>query len=206
MHKIKANLIFVILACLFSSYLSFVFAENLNESSEKNRFYFHSDTGVLFPGTLGGFQLAQIKDYETKDPGGGICLEYYYSANAKVSIFLYTQGLSNIPSGIQSSTIKDEFQLVSAAVFELEKRGMYQNLEILVPEEEITIGGHPFLHEKFTYFSEGFLNMSHTYLTGYKNHFLKIRISNRGNIEEDEKIVLGFLEAFGKQLKIESRE
>ncbi|MDD2680267.1 MAG: hypothetical protein PHO03_05685 [Candidatus Omnitrophica bacterium] len=162
--------------------------------------YLHSPTGILFPKDLGGFQLAGVTNYEETNPGYGIGLRYS-NERAKIDVYLYTLRYSSIPSGAQSLSVKAEFKAAVNAISELEKRGSYLNLEIIVPEETVLIGKHGFLHARFTHFQEGFLNTSHLYLTGYKNYLLKIRITSLLGGEENEKMVADFLKAFSNLLE-----
>lgn len=133
--------------------------------------------GVTIPGELGGLPLVHVTDFEKKDPGLGVGLSFRGEGGVKADIYIYNARVPSIPGGIKSKLMIDHFYAVTGDVMEMERRGVYKNVQTIVPQEEVSIGGIKFFHANLRFTSEGVPMDSHVYLTGLKGQFVKIRFS-----------------------------
>jgi hypothetical protein len=162
---------------------------------------FHSDAlGVTFPGDLGGLPLVTVTDYEKQQAGLGIGLSYRGDA-AKADIYVYNAGMPSVPAGVKSKVMVDHFYAVSNDVVEMERRGRYQNVQVLIPQEETLIGKVKFLHAQMRFTQDGIPRESHVFLTGMNGQFVKVRFTfPEAQKEAAEKIQRDFFEQLGRVL------
>ena len=134
------------------------------------------ELGVTFPAELGGLPLTGVTDYERDEPGLGVGLSYRKD-RIKADLYVYSAGIPVVPAGVKSKLMDDHFYQMSGDVVEMERRGVYEGVQILIPEEVVLIGRRPFLHANLRFAFEGTPMDSHIYLTGLAGRFLKIRFS-----------------------------
>ena len=156
-----------------------------------------SGTGIIFPDVLAGAKLVKVMDYEKDNPGLGV--GYHYGVNNfKVSVFIYNVGRPQIPSNTTSPIIIKMFDQARDDVYVLEKKGNYKDVALLIPQETVKIGKFPFLHAKMTYSEHNIKRTSQLYLTGFKNYFVKLRITYfTDDAINGEKSLDKFLSALG---------
>jgi hypothetical protein len=184
--------------CLFIVFL----AVALNARADAYR---HPQTGILFPEAVGAVKLIDVKDYEKEYPGLGVGI-MYRTNTFKVDVFVYDMGKPSIPAGITSPAIAEQFEQARGDVYELEKRGVYQDVVTLIPKETIQIRDFPFLHSKMTYTQDNIKRVSHLYLAGYKGQFVKVRITYfLDDSANGEKSLDAFLNVLGSNLKDASK-
>lgn len=162
---------------------------------------FHSEVlGVTFPGNLGGLPLVNVTDFEKQQRGLGLGLSYR-GTTAKADIYVYTAGAPSIPAGVKSKLMVDHFYAVCNDVVEMERRGHYQNVQVLISKEDTLVGGVKFLHAQLRFTQEGVAMESHVYLTGMKGQFVKIRFTfPESKKEAADKIHTAFIEQLGRVL------
>lgn len=135
--------------------------------------------GFNFPRTLGGFELRSVIDNEKSNPGLGVTL-LYNAPGVKISVFVYDHSQRNIPDGIDSSVIRDEFAEARSKV-----QRMYPDTQILVRESSFVVANIPILHSAFqhTEMKPGSREtvFSHLYLTARKGNFIKVRATYSSN-------------------------
>jgi len=139
--------------------------------------YTSSALGVTIPGELGGLPLVHVTDFESQDPGLGAGLSFRREDGVKADIYIYNARMPSIPAGTKSKLMVDHFYVVSGDLVEMERRGIYKNLQVIVPQEEVSVGGVPFLHANMRFSTDGVPMDSHVYLTGLKGQFVKIRFT-----------------------------
>jgi len=135
----------------------------------------HADVigGINFPRMLAGFELRSPIDNEKSNPGLGVTL-LYNTPGAKISVFVYNHSLSNIPDGIDSSIIQNEFGKARGNV-----QQVYSDAQLLIREDRFTASGIPLLQSAFQYTEmrpgSRETMFSHLYLTARKGNFVKVR-------------------------------
>jgi hypothetical protein len=99
--------------------------------------------GINFPRTIGGFELRSVIDNEKSSPGLGVTL-FYKAPGVKISFFVYDHSLDNIPEGIDSTIVHDEFDVAISNV-----QHTYPDAQILVREERLLVGGVSIVQSSF---------------------------------------------------------
>jgi len=137
----------------------------------------HADVvgGIDFPRTLASCKLRSVIDNEKSNPGLGVTL-LYNAPLVKVSVFVYDHSQRNIPEGIDSSVIRNEFAEARNNV-----QQMYPDAQIMVREGRFLVADIPILHSAFqhTEMKPGLREavFSHLYLTARKGNFIKVRVT-----------------------------
>ncbi|BCJ89314.1 hypothetical protein IZ6_00490 [Terrihabitans soli] len=127
--------------------------------------------GLTVPETVGGATYAGVQDYEVKSPGLGYGL-FYKKPGAKVTVYLYDLGLTSIPPGLKSKTLRENFEQARQDIY----NAGYDKVEA---GREFTVAGK-FLcaSYKITAPSRQFFGAdSLLCLASWKNKFVKFRIS-----------------------------
>ncbi len=140
--------------------------------------YLHLPTGLVFPEWIAGMVKDSITDFESDDPRLGIGIGYCgCAAYITVTIYLYNLGQSSIPNGADSDLIIQHFQQVINDVY----TSKHYSSVVKLSERKISFDQSPesleALSAAFSYTVDGTENLSFAYLTGYKNHFFKIRLT-----------------------------
>ncbi|NLB65172.1 MAG: hypothetical protein GX803_01710 [Lentisphaerae bacterium] len=142
--------------------------------------YQHPDTGIEFPDRLGGLRKGPgAADYEAQNPGLGVSVRYE-GPWEKADVYLYTLGLSTVPSNLQDPVLKDHFQETIREVAHFAENGLYEDFNIISTGEAAWQPGSTIpvsLHASFAFSQEGIELLSHLYLRGFQNHFLKVRFT-----------------------------
>lgn len=179
----------------------FLFLVSLTNFAYGQEPYKSPTLGITIPADLGGLPLVHVTDYESQDPGLGVGLSFRREDRVKADIYIYNARMPSIPAGTKSKLMVDHFYAVSGDVVEMERRGIYKNVQVIVPQEEVSIGGVPFLHANLRFSTDGVPMDSHVYLTGLKGQFVKIRftfpVAKEKTARETQR---EFLEQFGKIL------
>lgn len=157
--------------------------------------YRHPQTDITLPDSIGGsLYLWKVTNFEKDHPGVGVGVSYRHAQQLmRVDIYFYTNKEPNIPHGITSVVEKELKNIIQGL--------KYQNLSIVIPKEIIPIGSMPFLHSALTYSQNDKGWVSHRYLTGYRNHFIKIYITyTADNATEGERLTSAVLHTVGNAL------
>jgi hypothetical protein len=179
----------------------FLFLVSLTSLSYGQESYTDPTLGITIPSELGGLPLVQVTDYEKESPGLGVGLSFRREDRVKADIYFYNAKLSPIPDGTKSKLMIDHFYAVTGEVMEMEKRGVYKNVQVIVPQEVVSVGGVRFLHANLRFSTDAGPMESHVYLTGMKGQFVKIRFTFPVAKEAiGRETQLDFLEQFGKIL------
>lgn len=166
--------------------------------------YRHAATGITFPDRMATLaKEKQVTNYESKTPGLGISVGYNGSG-ITVTVYVYTMGMKTIPANLNSSILKDHFQQATGDIARLVEMDRYSNLN-KISEDEVVWGDNGAdtrsLHGSFSYSQSGRDLLSHLYLLGFRNHFIKIRFTYDKEIQElAEKIQKDFLREFSRIL------
>lgn len=166
--------------------------------------YRHAATGITFPDRMATLEKEkQVTDFEEKAPGLGIGVGYN-GPGITVTVYLYTMGMKTIPANLKSSILKDHFKQAIGDIVRTGEMGDYSNVK-KISEGEVAWGNTGAdarsLHASFGYSQSGRDRMSHLYLLGFRNHFLKVRFTYDREMQETaEKVQTEFLREFSSLL------
>jgi hypothetical protein len=132
---------------------------------------------LAFP-DIDGFQKGKINRYP--QPGLGYSIGYITPEKILATIYVYNGGLDKIPDGPGSEAVKQQILNAKGDIYELKKRGDYDTVTPRGDEkpQEVPLGkGAKALRLSFEIGFDGQKLVSYIFVTGYKNHFVKIRFS-----------------------------
>ena len=145
------------------------------------------------------------KPFEFPDPRHGSVVSYE-AGPVRINIYVYDSGLDFIPDGASSNVVKEEAVLVEEGLRELRRRGKYRSYAERASGES-RVGDSPdapraqrrlFEIER----EDGGRILTDVYITGYRNHFVKIRLTYpEGMRTESERVAAPVLNALGACLR-----
>ncbi len=172
--------------------------------------YIEKQTGVAFPDAIAQFTRVEVQ--ELSDQRLGVAIRYVVPGLAKADLFIFDLGMREIETGVASRLVISQFERMKRDIFTLQDRGLYSDVKSLGEPSDIElprIGDLRLLHARPSYSERapsGELKskvFSHAYLTGYRNKFLKIRITYPVNAEEaGEKAAQQLLEGLRDVLRL----
>ena len=147
--------------------------------------YSDEKTSLQFPLTLGGLTFVEHHGYP--EPSMGFSVRYDDAETMKADIYVYDGGQSTIPSGHNNVLIQQELANAESGIRFYEQKGAYLDVTKLgegtYPEDADT-KTIAFVSSRFQYRqSEQFgvtftgVRVSETYLRGFKDHFIKVRVT-----------------------------
>ena len=155
------------------------------------------------------FDIEGITDYETEKPGLGFSVGYN-GPGLKVTVYVYTMGIKTIPEDLDSSILKDHFKKAANDILYMEELGHYSNVKNISDGEAKWGAGETqmrSLYGSYGYTQRGRDCLSHLYLMGFRNHFLKVRFTYDREIQGNaEKIRNEFLGEFSRILSVMGEE
>jgi hypothetical protein len=165
--------------------------------------YRHEPTGIVFPERIAQLGKGEVTDFEAQSAGGGVGVGYN-GPKITVTLYAYTFGAKSIPDNHQSNILKNHFKETIDAVLRAGREGAYQSVK-KVSEDVVAWDdggtGRKTLHAQFSYTQGGRDRHSHLYLTGFKNHFIKIRFTYDVEVHGmAEKIQRDFLSEISRML------
>ena len=130
----------------------------------------------------------------------------YKAPGITVTVYVYNLGVKEIPAGAKSDAVKEQMKSAVADIYTLKERGLYKSVKELSKDEVVPLGkgkdAPTALRRQFELGRDDGTRLSDAYLTGYKDHFVKIRISyDPEGKEEAEKKIAALLEGIGSALK-----
>ena len=164
-------------------HLSLYFALDIEPPAAATEPYRHAGTGIMFPAELGGLQRApDVTDYESDHPGLGVSIAYDGCA-AVGTVYLYSAGRESVPEDPRSQVIRDEFEKALMDVRRAAAAHGQPDLTVL-DIGSATWGQQPrsltSLSATLTQVTteHGAREVTHLHLIGFRNHFIKVRISH----------------------------
>jgi len=155
---------------------------------------------LILPERAGEMPLEGTKDFEKESPGGGTGWSYR-TEYAKADVYLYTNGLTDIPADVNSPILARHLQEVIGGVHEAQKLGYYSGVKTVTADQKVFIGSQPFLQAELKFTQDNIPRVSHIYLGVFEGQFLKIRFTYYlSEASAGKKYLAGFLQAMGKVL------
>jgi hypothetical protein len=154
---------------------------------------------VVFPERLGSFALKGRTQFPNAGEGAIIA---YQAGDVRGAVYVYNAGKTSIPNGVGSPVIHEHFQQTVMALQRAGKEG--PNKARITPVKSSTISAFPGCGPQFMWRSDaiemaGGEMVSRTYLTGFNNHFVKLRVTHPRNADKDaEQFVQDVRKLLGK--------
>lgn len=144
--------------------------------------YKHPETGYLFPVYLGNAESREFirgEIHQYPDKGLGTSVSYKNDdTQCFADFYLYNLGLLRIPDGVESDIVRQNFSDSENGLVEYARRGDYVNLRRITPLGLVTHLGprtHPFLTSVFEFVAGRERRVSWLFVTGTRQHVLKLR-------------------------------
>jgi hypothetical protein len=140
---------------------------------------------LTFPSTLGHLKFAGYEAFD--DPGMGYSIRYNSTENMKVDLYVYDKGLLSVPEGHTDPVIAKELAGSDSTIRHYEKQGAYLSVKELgrgVYPEKPDPSDVTFLFSRYQYHQAARRGVtftgeriSETFIRGFRDHFVKIRVS-----------------------------
>jgi hypothetical protein len=151
-----------------------------------------------------GFTRSKIRAYQETGLGYSVA---YSTPAITVTLYVYNRNLNTIPDGPKSQIVQDELKQTTIDIDEAKRGGHYKSVKQVGGEEIVSLGKgrdaptarrRQFLVE----LTKNGEKLSDAYVTGYKDHFIKLRITYdlEGKAESEKKIAT-LLDAIASALK-----
>ncbi len=129
----------------------------------------------------------------------------YNAPGFNATVYVYNLGLKKIPDGPKSDEAKAQMKQATADLETVRQAGVYKSVKELGMEETIPLGkgkdAPTTLRRRFELELNSGVKLSEIYVTGYKDHFVKIRISHDPDDKAAPEKIATLLEELGKSLK-----
>jgi hypothetical protein len=138
----------------------------------------NAETGLTFPDTIGPARKVGSVDYAQSNAAPELGYAWNYETQAMTTTFyIYNFGIAQIPSGARGSVVLTQFQQAIADIEIGAKSGRYEQLKPSQAPGDCTVGAIVFRCITFTAVlpSDKRPVFTRLYVTGYRNHVLKIR-------------------------------
>jgi hypothetical protein len=155
--------------------------------------------GLEFPERLGAMTLKGRTQFPQAADGASIT---YESPDVRGAVYVYNAGLKEVPAGIGSPVIHKHFMQTAAALQRAGKEGPANTR--VTPIKASTLSAFPGCGPQFMWRSDaiemhGQTVVSRTYLTGFNNHFVKLRVTHPRNDDKNaEQFVQDVRKLLGK--------
>lgn len=187
----------VMLLCLTAG------AKAQDDPSPLDNAFHDPKTGLHFT-DIEGFVRDKVHQYE--QPGLGYSIDYDSQNGLRFTIYVYDFGLESIPDGPFTEPARAQMKRAVGDIFRAREKGHYENVTTLW-------SGVMFLGDNdtspkmrrasFRLRRNGQDFVSQLYLTGYKNHFIKVRCSFPSTKEaECVREVQSLTEHIGRMLSV----
>ena len=164
----------------------------------------HSQTNLHFPDRLAKWKKTKVTQFPQKQLG--VAINYSGPGDAIASFYVYTGGVAKIPTGAQNAAVKREFaktqdEMASAmqSRFRNVQKFMESTPDVINNGRKATLVAAAFqFHDPAP---GGHRRLSWVLLTGFKNHFLKLRYTHLYDKDTDtgqqalRDLIMSFLAA-----------
>ena len=162
---------------------------------------FHAATKVTFPEQIGGASRTRSVDYGKtyNEPGLGQSWHYVVPQTLSAGIYLYTMGQNAIPAGPNSPAVLEQFE---QGMGDIPASKKYEQLAVLKGPTTCTYGAITFrcVVETCVVVSTRSADKLELLVTGFRNHFLKVRLDWHQNSPQGDAVVERFMQALATQV------
>jgi hypothetical protein len=161
----------------------------------------HAATKVSFPDQIGGANRTRSVDYEKtyNEKGLGYSWHYIVPQTLSAGIYLYDFGQSSIPTGPAGTAVQQQFQQGMGDILESKK---YEQITIVKGPADCTYGAITFrcVVETCTVVSTRSADKLELLVTGFRNHFLKVRLDWHQRSPQGDAAAERFMQALATQV------
>lgn len=140
----------------------------------------HPATGLTFPAQIADAQRLHSMDYgkSVNRPDLGYGWTYAAGKQLLATVYVYTLGVQNIPDGPSSVPVRTQFDRSLADIHEAAKHNRYEGLKTVSGPIDCPVGGIVFRCITLSGIQSSTRQPVYTalMLTGYRKHFLKLRL------------------------------
>ncbi len=161
---------------------------------------FDASIGVSLPDEIAGLPFKEHKAFPQKELGVNYA---WQNASLRGSLYVYSGGEKNIPSGHENEVVKRHFAKVLEEAKAMEKLGKVR--AVIMPSGMQQTTQYPgcgpqFVWSAFEMDMTGQVMASSTYLTAINGNFVKLRVHYPKGDEQGHKTALLFVEKIRKVL------
>jgi hypothetical protein len=152
-----------------------------------------ADLVAAFPSRIGSASKVTSLDMESERPGTGSLIQYA-GPDLGVSVYVYDSQVEKIPSGAGSPIVRKEFEDVIEVIHLSKEIGLIQSVKEVSQETVFLDPGkksQEVLSASFQITKDGESLVTRLFLTGYGNHFLKLRVTYEPAEREKAEAALG---------------
>jgi len=142
--------------------------------------YYHSDTGIKLPDTVGPFQLGQAASYPTSSGQTGVAVPYH-AREAEATVFIRPMESNSLESA--SDLLEENLSLVKR----MEADGKYTNVNFYRSDGKEERPG--WQRAGFTTKSNNLFRVSLIYCSVQRGHAFKIRVTAPNPTEDVKSFV-----------------
>lgn len=156
---------------------------------------------IQLPWVVAGFGRGKIINYESQVVGQGYSVAYHelFVANpAEVTVYFYTNNVTDIPDGCDDETITDVFRsIVDEVIFFNENRLDSECEVVQIGKYEVNDKGLAFMHAEIDIVSAREATKSHIFFRGHAGRYIKVRITLASE-EALSKVPFAFIREFAE--------
>ncbi len=140
----------------------------------------HPATGLNFPPQIAGATRYGSTDYgkTAGKPELGYGWNYRIGDQLVATVYVYNLSIRSIPDGPTSPVVQQQFQTSLLEIYQLAKYNRYEDIKTAKEPADCAIGG--IIFRCITLWAIRSIDKKPVYsalmLTGYRNHFLKLRL------------------------------
>jgi hypothetical protein len=129
----------------------------------------------------------------------------YDAPDFAATVYVYNLGLKKITDGAKSDEAKGEMKRAVSDLHRAKKAGFYKSVKEVGKEETVPFdkakGSKEALRLRFEVERKDGVKLSEVYVTGYKDHFVKIRITHEPDDKAAAERITALLEGLGKAIE-----
>jgi hypothetical protein len=149
-----------------------------------------------------GFTRGKVQTFPKAELGYSVP---YDAPGLAVTVYVYNFGLKKIPDGAKSDEVKDEMKRAVADLDRAQQAGLYKSVKEVGKEEAVALGkgkdAPAALRRQFEVERKDGVKSSAIYVVGYKDHFVKLRITHNPDDKDAADKIAALLEALGGAIK-----
>lgn len=159
----------------------------------------HAATGLSFPPQIANARKVHSLDFGKTHsrPELGYGWSYELDSRLLASVYVYDGGQKTIPSGPENPPVFDQFDQAYKAIYQVaQDAGRYEKLKPIMGPAFCPVGHVVFRCVTFSAVDKTDKQPVYTtlLLTGYRNHFLKVRADWREDADTSQQVVDRFIQ------------